>query len=144
MSKGARRWRECNFTRFFCRSIERCNGMTYTLVGNSMAKAGWPDRFIAHSRWNGFIEFKLGSKPLSDMQRTILHGLHKRGVKCYVGIVRAGAQDFFELRHVNGKTLATVDLLPLIGREQEAGLKFLEMLELADRTETAEESPSQR
>ena len=141
---GARRWRECNFTRFFCRSIERCNGMTHAVVGNSMAKAGWPDRYIAHPRWRGWIEFKLGSKPLSDIQRSVCHGLHKRGVKVYVGIVRSGQSDFFELRHVNGKTLASIDLLPLIGREQEAGLAFLSMLELADRTETAEQSPSQR
>ena len=142
--RGARRWRECNFTRFFCRSIERCNGMTFAVVGSNMQTPGWPDRYIAHARWSGWIEFKLGSKPLSDIQRDVLQGLYKRGVPCYVGRIRSGSTDFFELRHVNGKVLANIDLLPLIGREQEAGNAFLDMLVKCDELRTAKESPAVR
>jgi len=141
-TKGARRWTESKFTGWFCRCIEQCNGMTFAVVGSRMQSPGWPDRYIAHTAWNGWIEMKRGNIGLNDIQIKICRDLYARGANVYVGIIRR--PDWFELRHVDGRTLASVDLLPYIGRDVEAGKMFLRMLRDNNNRETAEHSPVAR
>jgi len=141
-TKGARRWNEAKFTKWFCRCIEKNNGMTHAIVGNAMSRGGWPDRYIAHIKWSGFIEFKAGDNRLSEIQQKILKGLKARGVNVFVVVFRN--KDFFEFRHVNGKILASFDLLPWIGREAEAGKMLLDTMVRINDMKTFKESPIMR
>ena len=138
-TKGAQRWNECKFTRWFCRCIARCNGRTFAVVGSKMQEPGWPDRYVVHKRWHGWIEFKHGSNRLSEIQRAVCTDLDRCGVNVLIGRIRPN--EFFDLCRVDGRTLIQQNIRPLIGDDQKAGLKFLEMLEKTTELLPSEHSP---
>jgi len=63
--------------------MERQNAVTLTLVGGWTAN-GWPDRYVAHRRWRGWLEFKTGKRKLTVLQDIILHKLKRRGANVHV------------------------------------------------------------
>jgi hypothetical protein len=75
---------ECEPTRRFCRTLEAQGAVTYPLVGNRYAPPGWPDRYIAHEAWQGFVEFKKHDGTLKKLQARRLQDLELRRVSTYV------------------------------------------------------------
>lgn len=49
---------ESAFTKWFCDCIENIGGFCFAIVGGVRQKSGMPDRYVSHSMWQGFIEFK--------------------------------------------------------------------------------------
>ena len=66
-------------TRKFCRSLEAQGAMTYPLVGSRYGPAGWPDRYVSHPSWHGFIEFKGFTGKTTKLQQRIHDELQQRG-----------------------------------------------------------------
>ncbi|UOF80087.1 vrR-nuc domain [Caudoviricetes sp.] len=53
--------------------------MTFKIHGHLMQAGGWPDTYVAHPMWRGWIEFKVDGNNLDPRQRAIGEGLIKRG-----------------------------------------------------------------
>lgn len=52
----------------FCNSIERCNGVAFKVHGHLGQEPGWPDIYMAHRDWNGWIEFKRDGGAMTTLQ----------------------------------------------------------------------------
>lgn len=65
-------------TRALCRALEKCGALTFAVVGSTMQRAGWPDRWILHRDWTGWLEFKAHDGSVSAVQRTTLAGMNDR------------------------------------------------------------------
>ena len=68
---------ESKFTAEFCRGLRQCNAMVYPLIGSTRAPAGWPDRYVHHRLWQGFIEFKATETVVRTHQWEIIRNLNK-------------------------------------------------------------------
>lgn len=68
---------ESESTRAFCEELKRMNAVVFAIVGHKMQEAGWPDRYIHHRRWRGFVEFKKGTE-VSAKQRVVIKRLNER------------------------------------------------------------------
>lgn len=82
---------ECSWTRKVCETLRGQNALVYPLVGNAFAPAGWPDRYVAHRYWNGFLEFKGDNTKVELHQQDVICELRKHGVSVWV--VRRGNND---------------------------------------------------
>lgn len=82
---------ECKWTREVCAKLIKQNAMVYPLVASMMSPLGWPDRYIAHTYWSGFLEFKGEITPIQAMQAAIIRGLKRRGVNVWVARKRGDA-----------------------------------------------------
>lgn len=69
---------ECKWTREICAQLERYNTLIFPVVASRMQKPGWPDRFIAHTQWQGWLEFKDYKTPVSRLQKKVLRELRLR------------------------------------------------------------------
>lgn len=86
---------ESKETRAFCRALEAQGALTYPLVAGNMTPPGWPDRYVAHPLWSGFLEFKALNGKLSDLQKRIIVDLQDRFV--HVWVVRF-SEDWSKIR----------------------------------------------
>ena len=110
---------ETQFTKWFCGCITKCNGLCLTFVGgNSMQQSSLPDRFIAHTLFRGWCEFKKDNGRLSEGQRVTLRALGDRG--CNALIVRYRASEIIEIERLPdvgvGGDVGTLNLLKWIDR----------------------------
>lgn len=48
-----------------------------------MQQAGWPDLFVAHSQWTGWIELKVDKRQLEKLQELCIQDLLDRGVTAF-------------------------------------------------------------
>lgn len=69
---------ESKWTREICGELHRNNAMVHAIVGTMMQAAGWPDRYVAHTLWQGYLEFKGEKTELKKHQAIILRELNKR------------------------------------------------------------------
>lgn len=83
--------KEAEFTSITCRAFEKLNAVIIPIVQGKESKPGVPDRFIAHTYWQGFIEFKGHATKIRPIQSIVLRELKKRGVNAFV--VRAGMDE---------------------------------------------------
>ena len=74
--------------------------MTYPLVGSQYA-SDWPDRYVCHPDWRGFLECKSIHGKLKPAQRRIIQGLRDRDESVWVlrfsvdgSLVRIEWEDF--------------------------------------------------
>ena len=65
----------------------RMGAMVLPVHGHSMQEPGWPDLYVAHALWTGWMELKLDTEPLSAKQHHILLGLHSASVNATIGRV---------------------------------------------------------
>ncbi len=68
---------ESPWTRKICQEMRKCNAMVFSVVGGQMQMPGWPDRYICHRYWQGWLEFKGVQTRVSSIQRVVLRGLRK-------------------------------------------------------------------
>ena len=63
---------------------KECHAMVLNLHGHAMQGAGWPDIYLVHWMFRGWIEFKGVKTPVQPLQTKIMGELLKRGDKVYV------------------------------------------------------------
>jgi len=115
---------ESTETRKFCRELEAAGAMTYAAVGNMRSQSGWPDRFVQHAFWNGWLEMKIDANKLTPLQREIGLQLEKRSVRgfCNYFVVRFFSKSkLMQIERADGGVLFLTD---------KRGLDFLEELSL--------------
>ena len=49
--------------------------MVFSCVASRMQTSGWPDRYVSHPLWSGWLEFKAENGRLSALQREVLRRL---------------------------------------------------------------------
>lgn len=138
-TKPARRWTECKFTQWFCKCIEQCNAVTFAMVASPMQRVGLPDRYVCHTLFRGWLEFKSHNGRLSPIQRKVLTDLRTRGDNCFV--VRYRTDNTFEINTIDEVTLVVVDLLALVGGGPLAGTTILLALNKALHTKVLDNCP---
>jgi len=76
---------EIAFTHKVCKYLEDVQGAyVVPFVGHIMGMPGMPDRFIAHPKWSGWLEFKGKHTKLEDIQKIRIKALKLRGVQAWV------------------------------------------------------------
>ncbi len=66
-----------------CRELEALGAMTLAITPDERGGAGWPDKYVAHHRWSGWLELKTGRRALTPLQRLTAHELRRRGVNAW-------------------------------------------------------------
>ena len=79
---------ECEWTRDTCKDLVACGAVVFTnqrpyVVGGraklaQVAPAGWPDRWIGHVVWSGWLEFKGDRTPLEPLQARRIRDMQER------------------------------------------------------------------
>lgn len=73
---------ECKRTRQFCTDLRKCRTFGPTpMVFNNVANVrqfGWPDRYISHFVFTGWVEFKDHNTPTKGLQIKIMQDLNVR------------------------------------------------------------------
>lgn len=64
--------------------IRKCNALVLNTHGHIYQQSGWPDIYIAHRFFSGWVELKGEHTLLEDHQRLIMKKLNERGVPAYV------------------------------------------------------------
>lgn len=83
----------------------------FSIAGNVYQGAGWPDSFIAHEKFIGFVEFKGRETKLQKLQAHTLKLLKKKGVKCYVVRFMESNPNVWDITDENEILQATVSSL---------------------------------
>jgi hypothetical protein len=68
---------ESSDTRDLCAQLKKFNAVVYAVVGSQFAHPGWPDRYVHHRYWCGWLEFKAPKGSLSKLQREVIHKLNE-------------------------------------------------------------------
>jgi hypothetical protein len=76
--------KETDFAKKITKNLRNCNALVLSVVGNRMQQNSWPDIYVAHKYWIGWIEFKGEKTKLRKDQAMLLEELWKRGVEAYV------------------------------------------------------------
>ena len=63
---------------------KKANGTILSVHGHEMQAPGWPDSYISHKYWKGWIEFKGSKTRLTDLQKMILSKLGANGDRVYI------------------------------------------------------------
>ena len=51
--------------------------------GHMYQKSGWPDRYISHWKWDGWLELKTMNYKLDPLQARIMEALNDRGTNAF-------------------------------------------------------------
>ena len=65
-------------------ALKTQGAMVLNLHGHAMQAPGWPDLYVAHPKWRGWIELKVKGRALSELQEVIIRKLMERGDTVYV------------------------------------------------------------
>ena len=119
---------ESQFTKYFCDRLKKVNALVLVLSGgNNLQQSGLPDRYVCHTRFRGWIEFKKDQYALQEHQRAICEGLSERGDT--VIVCRYSHLGMISLRRVGGKNEIVLDVRDIMGgTDPEVGLKLLSSL----------------
>jgi len=74
---------ESEFTRWFCKMVEARGAETIAFVGSKMQQSGLPDRYVAHSIFRGWIEFKRKTNDYTSLQYNFIRDMK---AKCDVAM----------------------------------------------------------
>jgi hypothetical protein len=70
---------EIAWTRRICNEMKACNALVFACVGGPMQEPGWPDRYVHHTYWSGWLEFKGVRTTVKLKQKIILRKLGRCG-----------------------------------------------------------------
>lgn len=76
--------RESHFQSEVKRALESQGAEVLNLHGHAMQAAGWPDLYVAHWAWEGWLELKSGAEKLTSAQAHKLKVLDQRQVAAFV------------------------------------------------------------
>lgn len=71
---------ETHFQRKLIQLIEDVGAVVLNVHGHSYQKSGWPDLYVAHWAWSGWMELKVGRNRPSPLQREMMISLARRRV----------------------------------------------------------------
>lgn len=70
--------KESAWTAKVCRELEMMNAVILPIVAQTKMPPGWPDRYIHHRYWQGFVEFKGETTVLAKHQEQRIGQLNER------------------------------------------------------------------
>lgn len=76
--------RESAFQGRVRQTLQGEGAMVLNLHGHSHQVSGWPDLFVAHWTWRGWLELKTGKRKLTALQRRVIDELRLRGEQVWV------------------------------------------------------------
>lgn len=76
--KQEKRETESQWTKKVCEELRKCNALVFSLVAQRAGEAGWPDRYVCHKLWNGWLEFKGKATKLKQKQACMIRELNVR------------------------------------------------------------------
>ena len=76
--------KENEFASKLTRALRKCNAEVLSVVGNRMQASAWPDIYVAHTYWTGWIEFKGEKTLLRNDQKIMIERLIARNVYAFV------------------------------------------------------------
>ena len=71
---------ETKFQRSMTKALDKTNAEHFNIHGHAFQRSGWPDHFIAHELFTGFVELKIPSGKESAIQRKRRFSLCEKGV----------------------------------------------------------------
>lgn len=83
-------------------------GICFSIAGSYYQSAGWPDSFIACSKYQGFLEFKGRTTVLRKLQAYTIKQLRDRGVNCYVVRFVEFKPNLWDVTDETGKVLSSI------------------------------------
>lgn len=98
---------EADHKKRICDELRDLGAMIQIIDGTSR-QSGYPDRFIIHHRWSGYIEFKGMRGQLRTNQRLILKGISARS---FPAIVMYADGVIIAVGGVSGKTCVVPGLI---------------------------------
>ena len=99
---------ESLFTARVTREMRMCNAMVYPIIACEQTPAGYPDRVVWHSYWQGWIEFKAQTTKLEPHQVKVIRELNKRRPGSAV-VVREWEGGMIRIENEDGRLLGEVN-----------------------------------
>ena len=96
---------ETTVVRDLARRLEGVGALALKVHGHLMQEAGWPDLYVAHRTFHGWIEVKSGDRTLTALQRVRIGQIRARGVPA---LVVRGRDGVLTVEDVDGATVATL------------------------------------
>lgn len=97
---------ESQYTKAVCEEMEQCGASVIPYVGNTRQRNGVPDRWVGHSLFSGWLEFKTLKGRLSLGQKICIERLN-RSVKGTAYVIRSnGNVTCGRIENEKGKVLA--------------------------------------
>lgn len=76
--------RESKFQKDLVDRLEKFNAEVFHVHGQSVyQESGWPDLYVAHSKWTGWLELKVWPNKLDQIQELTLKKLAHHGVQAW-------------------------------------------------------------
>ena len=75
---------ESDWANRYSEMLKKGGAVVFKIVGSEMQESGWPDRWICHRRWKGWLENKMGSRQATALQARKLKDLRERGEAAFV------------------------------------------------------------
>lgn len=121
---------ETEFSSEIRAAIEGVGGWTFKKWGNAMEGAGYPDRFIAHPKWRGWIEEKVNRRPLTDIQRvTISDMLRRHEPAIVVRLWDSGNEHRIDFEYEDGQQRMQLATMPIEGWAVKGTARGIHLLE---------------
>ena len=76
--------KENKFQKRVKKQLENQGAFVINLHGHMMQRAGLPDLFVLHRKWDGFLELKVEQNKTSVIQRIVAAKIELRGMPIYV------------------------------------------------------------
>ena len=97
--------KERDFQQEVVTALKQYNAIVWKIHGHGMQIAGIPDLYIAHTKFQGWLELKVEAK-LSDIQAAKIKALIRRNVSAFV--CRCVNDEGIRLENAEGSILATI------------------------------------
>jgi len=80
--------KECKETRALCKKLKALGVVVYAATANRFSVPGWPDRWICHRLWTGWLEFKSDDGILRPDQKACIRQIVASGGPGVCWVVR--------------------------------------------------------
>jgi len=74
---------ENQFQNILIEHFKNNGGLILNIHGHLMQKSGWPDLYVSHPEWRGWIELKVEGRKLTTLQRIVIKDLIKRETNAF-------------------------------------------------------------
>lgn len=98
---------ENKFQAALVKEFEKMRCLVFNCHGHKMQAAGWPDLWIAHAAWTGWLELKRANREVTPLQKRRIRQILDHGVKAYVVRHRFIVEDE-DVRGIGGESLNCV------------------------------------
>jgi hypothetical protein len=127
---------ETRLTARLIKQIRLANGRVLNVHGHASQDPGWPDVFITHKYWTGWIEFKGPRTPISEYQENILASLYQQvsiWIVRFVEVVGGEKDSSWLMRIETPTTMRTKKQIFLEGGDMRVAIELLKILKQIDQ-----------